>query len=274
VDHKALGALVDWQISEGTSGLVVNGTTGESPTLTPAEQDANVKTVVAAAAGRVPVIAGVGTNDTARTVENARRVSKLGVSGLLVVTPYYNKPVQEGLYQHFAAVAKAVKTPMVVYNIPGRAGVALTADTMVRLLKFKNIVAIKDASGDLKFAQELRIKAGPRLAILSGEDMLNLPLASIGACGCISVVANVAPKMMSQMWLAIFEGDFAQAAGLHLELFCLHRDLFMETNPIPVKAALAMMGKIGAELRLPLTALPGDKAAKLKESLKRCGCLK
>ncbi|MBI5528884.1 MAG: 4-hydroxy-tetrahydrodipicolinate synthase [Deltaproteobacteria bacterium] len=274
LDLGALRALTRWHLDQGTHGIVVNGTTGESPTTTADEQDAAVRTVLAAVRGRIPVIAGVGTNDTEKTVAQARRAEKLGANGLLVVSPYYNRPVQEGLYRHFAAVAKAVKVPLVIYNIPGRTGVAVAADTMARLMAFKNVAAVKDASGDLRFAMDLRAKIGARLAILSGEDPLNLPLASVGSCGAISVVANVVPRRMADMYEAVFDNDFARAAGIHLEILDLHKGLFVETNPIPVKAALCMMGKIGPEIRLPLTPLSKDKAAALRLILKRHGLIK
>lgn len=271
VNHKALADLVRWHVAEGTQGIVVNGTTGEAPTLAADEQEATLKTVLHAARRRIPVVAGVGSNDTAKTVAQVKRVARLGPDGLLVITPYYNRPVQEGLYRHFEAVAKAVKSPIVVYHIPGRTGVTLTVETVSRLMAFKSIVAIKEASGDLRFAMDLRTRIGSRLAVLSGEDPLNLPLASIGACGAISVVANVVPRLMARMFAAAFENDFATAAGLHLEMLDLHRAMFCETNPIPVKAALAMMGRIGPELRLPLTPLPSDKARTVRGVLKRHG---
>jgi 4-hydroxy-tetrahydrodipicolinate synthase len=274
LDLRALDALARWHVKEGTHGVVVNGTTGEAPTLSADEQEAAIRTVRAAVRGKIPVIAGVGTNSTARTVEAARRAQRAGVDGLLVVTPYYNRPVQEGLYRHFREVARAVKTPIVVYNVPGRTGVALAAETVSRLAGIKNIVAIKDAGGDLKFAQELRVRLGSRLAILSGDDILNLPLASVGSCGAISVVANVVPGMMAQMYEAVFDGGFDRAAGLHLEMFDLHKNLFLETNPIPVKAALAMMGKIGWEIRPPLTRLPADKSKVLRAVLRRYGLVR
>lgn len=271
LDPGALGALARWHVSEGTHGVVVNGTTGESPTTSADEQDAAVRTVMAAVHGAVPVIAGIGTNDTEKTVAQAKRAERLGADGLLVVSPYYNRPVQEGLFRHFAAVAKAVKVPLIIYNIPGRTGVAVATETMARLMEFKNVAAVKDAGGDLRFAMDLRIKIGPRLAILSGEDALNLPLASVGSCGAISVVANVVPRRMAQMYEAVFDNDFAKAAGIHLEILDLHKGLFVETNPIPVKAALRMMGRIGPEIRLPLTPLSKDKAAALRQILQRHG---
>lgn len=269
VDRKALADLVRWHVAEGTQGIVVNGTTGEAPTLAAEEQEATLKTVLAAARRRVPVIAGVGSNDTEKSVAQAKRVERLGPDGLLLITPYYNRPVQEGLFRHIEAVARAVKAPIVVYHIPGRTGVTLTVETVARLMAFKHIVAIKEASGDLRFAMDLRTRIGARLAILSGEDPLNLPLASIGACGAISVVANVVPRLMARMFAAAFENDFATAAGLHLEMLDLHRAMFCETNPIPVKAALAMMGRIGPEIRLPLTPLPADKARAVRAVLRR-----
>ena len=274
VDLKTLADLVRWHIAEGTLGVVVNGTTGESPTLSTEEQAATLKTVIAAVRGRIPVIAGVGTNDTARTVRQAKAAAAAGADGLLVVTPYYNRPVQEGLFRHFEAVARAVKTPVIVYHIPGRSAATLAVETAERLMALKNIVAIKEASGDLRFAMELRTRIGARLAVLSGEDPLNLPLASIGSCGAISVVANVVPRQMAQMYEAVFGNDFERAAGIHLELFDLHRAMFCETNPIPVKAALAMMGRIGPEIRLPLTPLPADKAKGMRAVLRRHGLVK
>ena len=269
VDHTALAGLVRWHLAEGTHGIVVNGTTGEAPTLAAEEQEATIRTVVRAAGGRLPVIAGVGTNDTAKTVAQAKRAAALGADGLLVVTPYYNRPVQEGCARHFELVARAVKKPVIVYHIPGRTAVTLTVETVERLMACTNIVAIKEASGDLRFAMDLRTRIGARLAVLSGEDPLNLPLAAVGSCGTISVVANVVPRQMARMYERIFSNDFASAAGIHLDLLDLHRTLFIETNPIPVKAALAMMGRIAPEIRLPMTWLPPDKQKTLRAVLKR-----
>lgn len=274
LDVAGLKALARWHVEEGTHGIVVNGTTGESPTTTPDEQDAAVRAVKDAVRGAIPVIAGIGTNDTHKSIAQAVRVEKIGVDGLLLVSPYYNRPVQDGLFAHFGAVAKSVKSPIIIYNIPGRTGVAVAADTMARLMEFTNIVAVKDAGGDLRFAMDLRLKIGARLSILSGEDPLNLPLASVGSCGAISVVANVVPRMMAEMYNAVFDNDFAKAAGIHLELLDLHKGLFVETNPIPVKAALHMMGKVGPEIRLPLTPLSKDKAPALRAILKRHGLVK
>jgi 4-hydroxy-tetrahydrodipicolinate synthase len=274
VDRAAFAKLVGWHVAEGTHGILVNGTTGEAPALSADEQEVVITTAVKAAAGRVPVMAGVGTNNTEKSIQQAKRAATLGVDGLLVVSPYYNRPVQEGLFQHFSAVAKSVKLPLVIYNIPGRTGVNVAPETMERLMDIKNIVGVKDAAGDLKQAQELRTRIGPRLAIFSGDDVLNLPLASIGSVGAISVVANVVPRKMSEMYEAVHEGDFARAAGLHLDMFDLHKGLFVETNPIPVKAALNMMGKIGPEIRLPLTRLPAEKAAALRAVLKRHGAVR
>ena len=274
IDTAALEKLVKWHVSEGTHGIVVNGTTGEAPTLSHEEQEINIRTTLKAADGNIPVIAGVGSNNTSKTIDAAVRAEKLGVNGILVVVPYYNKPVQEGLFQHFSAVAKSVKIPLIVYNVPGRTSASISVETIARLTKFKNISAIKDATGDMKYAQELSVKLGSRISILSGDDIINLPLASIGSCGAISVVANVVPNKMSEMYNSFFNGDFKHASDLHLEMLDLHKGLFVESNPIPVKAALNMMGKIGPEIRLPLTRLPEDKMTVLKEILKRHGAIK
>jgi len=274
IDTAALEKLVKWHVSEGTHGIVVNGTTGETPTLSHEEQEINIKTVLKAVDGKIPVIAGVGTNSTHKTVDSAIRAEKLGVDGILVVVPYYNKPVQEGLFQHFAAVAKSVRIPVVIYNVPGRTSASISVETMARLTKYKNITAIKDATGDIKYAQDLKVKLGSRISILSGDDIINLPLACIGSCGAISVVANIVPKKMSEMYESFFTDDFRRASELHLDMLDLHKGLFVESNPIPVKAALNMMGRIGPEIRLPLTRLPDDKSKILREILKKHGAVK
>jgi len=266
IDKKALTNLVKWHIRHKTDGIVVNGTTGETPTLTREEQKENIYTVLEAVDSKIPVIAGVGSNSTEHTIENAKTAISCGVDGLLVVTPYYNKPSQEGLYQHFKRVSELSKTPTILYNVPGRTGISLKTETVLRLSELKNIVGIKEAGGDFKMVMEISATR-PDFIILCGDDSLNLPMAAVGSKGAISVTANVAPDLMSKMYRHINDGNFVEAKKIHLKLRHLNTILFIESNPIPVKAALSLMGKIKNELRLPLTQISKENLKRLKQTL-------
>lgn len=266
IDKKSLFNLVKWHIKHKTDAIVVNGTTGETPTLSREEQKENIYTVLEAAESKLPVIAGVGSNNTEHTIDNVKTAISCGVDGLLVVTPYYNKPTQEGMYQHFKRISELSPLPIILYNVPGRTGVSLTTETVLRLAQLKNIVGIKEAGGDFKMVMELAANL-KNFSIFSGDDSLNLPMASVGSNGAISVTANVVPHLMSKMYRFIEDGRFDEAKKIHLRLRHLNSILFIESNPIPVKAALALMGKIKNELRLPLTPISKVNMRKLKETI-------
>ncbi len=267
VDEEALRRLVDEQIRAGVDGFVPVGTTGESPTVTVEEHIRIIKIVVEETRKRVPVIAGTGANATREAIELTQEAKAVGADGTLQVTPYYNRPTQDGLYRHFKAVADAVPLPMVVYNVPGRTGCDLLADTVARLCDIPTVVGIKEATGSAQRAAQIISRVGDRLVVLSGDDATAYPLYTLGAQGCISVVSNVAPKDMAATWDAWTAGDWKKARELHYRLFPLHEGLFIEANPIPVKAALAMMGKIADEIRSPLYPMTGANRDKLRKIL-------
>jgi 4-hydroxy-tetrahydrodipicolinate synthase len=267
VDETALRALVDDQIANGVDGLVPVGTTGESPTLTHDEHVRVIKIVVEAARKRVPVIAGTGSNATHEAIELSQEARKVGADGLLLVTPYYNRPTQDGLYRHFKAIVDAVPLPTVVYNVPSRTACDLLPDTIARLAELPPIVGVKEATGSALRASQILAKVGDRLAVLSGDDATAFPLFAIGARGCISVVSNVAPADMSAMWDATVAGDWKKARALHYKLLPLGEWLFVEPNPTPVKGALAMMGRITDEVRAPLYPMTAGNREKIREIL-------
>lgn len=269
LDEEGLSENVRFQIENGTQGLVPCGTTGESPTLTEDEQSRVIEVVVESAEGKVPVVAGTGTNSTAKTISNTRRAKELGVDGALVITPYYNKPTQEGLYSHFVAVTEAVDLPVILYNIPGRTGVNISSETLARLSQLKNITGVKEASGSLDRVSEILDLCGKRITVLSGDDSLTLPMMSVGAKGVISVIANIVPRDLSEMILAFQKGDISRARGIHQRLFPLSKAMFLETNPGPVKAAMNLLGMSAGEVRLPLVPLAESHLARLKEALRR-----
>ncbi|HEY1546233.1 MAG TPA: 4-hydroxy-tetrahydrodipicolinate synthase [Kofleriaceae bacterium] len=254
VDFEALAKLVDWQIEQGVDGIVSVGTTGESATLDVEEHVAVIAATVKAAKGRVPVIAGAGGNATSEALALTKASEDAGADGLLHVTPYYNRPSQEGLFRHFEAVAKATKLPVVLYNVPSRTACDMTTDTVVRLCSIANIVAIKDATGNLVRGAELIAKTGDRLAVLSGDDGTAFPLYALGAKGVISVVSNLAPREMAEMWDAVKAGEWATARRIHFKLRMLNQLLFVEPSPAPTKAALALMSRSSTDVRLPLVA--------------------
>jgi 4-hydroxy-tetrahydrodipicolinate synthase len=274
VDEAALRKLVEFQIKNGTDGIVPCGTTGESSTLSHEEHDRVIEVVIDAAKKRVPVIAGTGSNSTAEAIRLTRHAYKAGADGALMVCPYYNRPTQEGLYQHYKAVAEAVPIPIIVYNIPGRTGVNINPDTLARLAKIKNIVGVKEASGSIKQMSDVIHLCGPKFDVLSGDDLFTLPLMAMGGHGVISVISNVAPADMAAMVDAFVAGDLKKARTLHYKMTPLIDALFVETNPTPVKAALAMMKKISYEVRLPLYKLSDANYEKLKKIVVSYGLMK
>ncbi|MEX0776590.1 MAG: 4-hydroxy-tetrahydrodipicolinate synthase [Phycisphaeraceae bacterium] len=272
VDYDHLAASVKFQIQQGIDGLVPVGTTGESPTLSHEEHRLVIEKVVeavAAAKRRVKVIAGTGSNATSEALALTRHAAKVGADAALMVNPYYNKPTQEGLYRHFMTVADAVDLPIVLYNIPGRTGVTMSPQTVARLAEHANIVAIKEATGSLDMASEIATLTDPRkLTILSGDDSLTLPLMAIGARGVISVVSNLVPRKVKALVDAALAGDYGKARKMHLALFPLFKGLFVETNPIPIKTAMAMAGMDRGELRLPLCEMSETNSAGLNKLLR------
>ena len=270
VDEKAFGELIEFQIANGTHGIVPCGTTGESATLSNAEHERVVALSVEIVNRRVPVIAGTGSNSTEESILFTNHAKSVGADGALLITPYYNKPTQEGLYQHYAAVAKAVDIPLILYNIPGRTCVNMAPETVARLSDIPTIVAIKEGSGSLGQVSEILHQCQNRISVLAGDDALTLPMMAIGAKGVITVTANIAPSEMAAMVNAALKGNYDEARNIHYKLAPLFSALFYETNPIPVKAALAMMGKIKNELRLPLTPLSPHNSGKLTKVLQAC----
>lgn len=272
VDYETLRELVDLHIRSGTDGIVPCGTTGESPTLDYEEHHEVIRVVVQEAAGRVPVIAGTGSNSTQEAIELTAHAKEVGASASLQVTPYYNKPTQEGLYQHFWAIAEAVDLPIILYNIPGRCVINMEPRTIARLAEHKNIVAIKEATGSMDQVSEIAQLTD--LTILSGDDSITLPIASVGGKGVVSVVANIVPSDVKAMTDAILEGDFQTALEWHKKLFTLSKALLsMATNPIPIKAAMAELKLCADEVRLPLVGLTPDKRETLVSILKNYGLL-
>lgn len=269
VDHAALEAFVNWQIEAGIDGLVAVGTTGESATLSVEEHIAVVQAVVRIAGGRVPVIAGAGANATAEAIELSQRAADVGANGLLHVTPYYNKPTQDGLFAHYAAIAQSTTLPILLYNVPSRTSCDLLPVTVERLAAIDNIIGIKDATGSLPRYTELLLRVGNRMTVLSGDDATAFPLYTIGGHGVISVISNIAPAKMAQMWDLTRAGQWTTAAQIHMDLHNLIGLLFAETSPAPVKAALAMRGRIQDELRLPLVPVSAALAERLKAELGR-----
>ena len=264
VDVEALENLVEFQIGQGIHGLVPCGTTGETPSMSEAEDRLVIGTVVRVAAGRVPVIAGTGSNSTGMAIKYTKMAEEEGADGSLQVSPYYNKPTQEGLYRHFAAIAESTSLPIILYNIPGRTSVTVSAETTARLAEIPNIVGTKEATHSMDMASDIRRLCGEDFDILSGDDSLTLPLMSLGGRGVISVAANVAPAVVSDMVNALLEGDAARGREFHYELLPLFRALFVETNPIPVKTAASILGLCSDEMRLPMIPLAGENLDHLR----------
>ncbi|HSS37315.1 MAG TPA: 4-hydroxy-tetrahydrodipicolinate synthase [Polyangia bacterium] len=273
VDEEALRRLVEEQIAAGIDGLVPVGTTGESPTVTVEEHIRIIEIVVQAAKKRVPVVAGTGSNSTRETIELSAAARKVGADGLLLVTPYYNRPGQEHLYRHFKAVIDAVPLPAILYNVPTRTASDLLPDTFARLAELPQVVGIKEATGSITRAAQVLSRVSDRIAVLSGDDAVTVPLYALGGKGVISVVSNVAPAPMAAMWDAAAAGDWKKARELYFKMLPLAEGLFVEVNPIPVKAALAMMGRMNDELRAPLYPLAAQHREKLRTQLRDAGLL-
>ncbi|MDT8300965.1 MAG: 4-hydroxy-tetrahydrodipicolinate synthase [Sedimentisphaerales bacterium] len=272
IDFQTLDELIDFQLANGIDAIVPVGTTGECPTLSPDEHKQVIERVVQAVGGQVPVIAGAGSNSTAEAIDFTEFSKKVGADATLQVGPYYNKPTQEGFYQHFKAIAEEVDLPMVLYNIPGRCAAGMTPETIARLAELENIVAVKEATGSLDQASEIAARCN--ITIISGDDSLTLPLASIGGKGVISVVANIVPADVKAMTDLILEGDLVTARQWHKKLFTLCKSMLtLATNPIPIKAAMAMLNMASEELRLPMTPLEEDKKVILKQTLEDYGLL-
>jgi 4-hydroxy-tetrahydrodipicolinate synthase len=273
VDERALGDLIEFQIAHGTAGIVPCGTTGESATLSHGEHDRVVALTVEAVKRRVPVIAGTGSNSTDEAIALTKHAKQAGADGALLITPYYNKPTQEGLFRHYKAVAEAVDLPLVLYNIPGRTGVNLLPATVARLVSSPNIVGIKEGSGSVQQTSDIVQMCGERITVLSGDDPLTLPIMALGGKGVITVTANLLPGEMSAMAAAALANRWDEARRLHYKLSPLFAALFLETNPIPVKEALGLMGKIDPEVRLPLCPLMPDNRDRLTRVLKDYGLI-
>lgn len=275
IDEAALEGLVEWQIESGITGLVPVGTTGESPVLDQAEHTRVIELTVKAARGRCKVIGGTGSNSTAEAIALTEEAEKAGADAALLVTPYYNKPTQEGLFRHFQAIAGRTRLPIILYSIPGRCGIEVAVDTAVRLAReCPNIVSIKEAGGSVERVSQLRAALPREFTILSGDDSLTLPFLAVGAEGVISVAANIIPREMTRLVQAFTEGRAAEAAELHARFYPLFRDLFIETNPIPIKTALSLAGRVRGEFRLPLCEMAPANAAKLLATLRNLNLVK
>jgi len=268
VDERALAELIEWQIAKGTDGIVPCGTTGESATLSHEEHNRVIELTVEVVNRRVPVIAGTGSNSTDEAIALTRHAKQAGVDGALLITPYYNKPTQEGLYRHYKAVAESVDLPLVLYNIPGRTGVNMLPATIARLSAIRSIVGVKEGSGSVQQASDVVQMCGDRLTVLAGDDSLTLPMMAVGGKGVITVTANIVPFEMAELVKTFSAGKIAESRRIHFKLSPLFATLFLETNPIPVKEALGMMGKIDPELRLPLCPMAQDTREKLAGVLK------
>src|SRR3984893_3892673 len=273
VDEKAFRGLVAWQIGEGVNGLVPVGTTGESPTLSHEEHKQVVEWCIAEARGRVPVIAGAGSNSTREAVELARHAETAGADAVLVVTPYYNKPTQEGLYQHFKAISDAIGIPIIIYNIPSRSVIDMSVDTMKRLRDLDNIVGVKDATANMVRVSQQRAALGPEFNQLSGEDATALGFMAHGGHGCISVTANVAPRLCAEFQGACLRRDYDAALKLQDKLIPLHQNLFVETNPAPAKYALSVLGKCADTVRLPLVELSDRSKTAVRDAMVHAGLI-
>lgn len=269
LDLDALRQLIDWHIDAGTDGIVIVGTTGESPTVDVNEHCLLIKTTVEHVAKRVPVIAGTGANSTREAIELTQNAKDFGADACLLVAPYYNKPTQEGLYQHYAAVAAAVDIPQILYNVPGRTGCDISNDTAIRLSAISNIVGIKDATGGVERGTDLLLRAPKDFAVYSGDDATGMALMLLGAHGVISVTANIAPTFMHQMCVAAMAGDVKKACEINAKLFALHQKLFVEANPIPAKWVLQQMGLIKTGIRLPMVNLSAQYHDVLRHAMSR-----
>tara|TARA_Y100000031_G_scaffold148705_1_gene185402 strand:- start:391 stop:1263 length:873 start_codon:yes stop_codon:yes gene_type:complete len=273
IDEEALKNIIEFQVSNGTNGIVPCGTTGESATLSVEEHNQVVEITVQAVNGRIPVIAGSGSNSTGEAIKLTRHAKEVGANAALHITPYYNKPTQEGLYQHFKKIAGEVDIPIILYNVPSRTSVNMMPETTARLAEIKNIVGIKEATGNLQQISETIKLCGDNFSVISGDDANTLPIIAAGGNGVISVTANIAPEKISALCKSCLEGNFSDARKLHYELLDLNNIMFIETSPVPVKTSLSLMGKITGELRLPLTPLSESSLSKLKILLKKSGII-
>ncbi|MBV9347841.1 MAG: 4-hydroxy-tetrahydrodipicolinate synthase [Pseudolabrys sp.] len=273
VDEKAFRDLVDWQIAEGTNGLVPVGTTGESPTLSPGEHEHVVAWCIEQAKGRVPVIAGAGSNSTKEAIEYSQHAEEMGADAVLVVTPYYNKPTQEGMYQHFKAINDAIGIPIIIYNIPGRSVIDMSVETMTRLFELKNIAGVKDATANVLRVSQQRAAMGEDFNQLSGEDGTCLGFMAHGGHGCISVTSNVAPRLCAEFQSACLKGDYGSALKIQDKLLPLHQHLFIETNPAPAKYALSLLGKCAETVRLPMVPLSEKSKTVVREAMVHAGLI-
>ena len=269
IDEEAFRKLIENQIANGTQGIVPCGTTGESATLSHEEHDRVIGIAVEVCKGKALVLAGTGSNSTREAIRLTQHAQKAKAAGSLLITPYYNKPTQEGLYQHFEAVARETDLPIILYNVPGRTSVNMLPQTVGRLAKIKNIVGIKEASGSVQQISEVIACCGPDFTVLSGDDALTLPVMAIGGKGVISVTANILPHKVAQICLLASSNRMEEAKAIHYELLEINNDMFVETNPIPVKTALGLMGKISPELRLPLSPMSPDNLERLRSTLRR-----
>jgi 4-hydroxy-tetrahydrodipicolinate synthase len=274
LDEKKLKELVKFQIENGTSVIVPCGTTGESATLSIEEHEKVIDIVVDAARHKAKVMTGTGSNNTAEAIELTSHAKKAGADAALIITPYYNKPTQEGIYRHFKALSDSVDIPLIAYNIASRTGVNITPDTMKRLSELENVIGVKEASGDLSQMSEIKNLCGKDFGLISGDDALTLAVLSIGGCGVISVVANIAPRDVSDMVKAFMDNDIKKARSLHFKMLPLIKAMFFETNPIPLKTAMGMMGMIEPDLRLPMCEISDFNREKLKKVLKDYGLVK
>jgi 4-hydroxy-tetrahydrodipicolinate synthase len=273
LDEKAFRDIVEWQISEGTNGLVPVGTTGESPTLSHDEHKKVVEWCIVQVDGRVPVIAGSGSNSTAEAIELSRHAEEAGADAVLIVTPYYNKPTQEGLYQHYKAINDAIGIPIIIYNIPGRSIVDMSVETMARLFELKNIAGVKDATANMTRVSQQRAAMGPDFNQLSGEDITALGFMAHGGHGCISVTSNVAPRLCSEFQAACLKGDFQASLKLQDKLALLHTNLFVETSPAPIKYAMSLIGKCANTVRLPMVPASEKAQAAVRQAMVHAGLI-
>src|SRR3990170_4315577 len=273
IDERAYADIIEFQIEEGTNGIVPCGTTGESATLSHKEHERVVELTVEIANKRVPVIAGTGSNSTSEAIMLTRHAKDAGADAALLITPYYNKPTQEGLYQHYKAIAESVNIPQFQYNVPGRTGVNMLPETVARLSKIKNIIGIKEATGDMRQASDVIALCGDDFIVLSGDDFTTFPLLTIGGKGVISVTANVAPRDVANMCNEYFSGNLKKAREIHYKMRPLNDAMFYETNPIPVKTALSLMGKVSGEMRLPLCQMSEKNLERLKGVMKGYGLI-
>jgi len=273
LDEKAFRDIVEWQIAEGTNGLVPVGTTGESPTLSHDEHKQVVEWCIDQADGRVPVIAGSGSNSTAEAIELSRHAEKAGADAVLIVTPYYNKPTQEGLYQHYKAINDAIGIPIIIYNIPGRSIVDMSVETMARLFELKNVAGVKDATANMARVSQQRAAMGPDFNQLSGEDITALGFMVHGGHGCISVTSNVAPRLCAEFQAACLKGDFGTALKLQDKLAPLHINLFVETSPAPIKYAMSLVGKCANTLRLPMVPASEKAQTAVRQAMVHAGLI-